>query len=112
MGGSQPLNSGGAAGRPAAGRPVLQGPQRKLSAKIFAEKPLPPRSGAAEVYSYKFRKQKNIFVKNKTIKYKNKKTVVGIPPQVGFQMHGKSGPVRIPRGPPAQGKGREGGLPN
>ena len=41
-----PLPGGLGAGRSAAGRPVLQEPQRKFSAKIFAEKPLPPRSGA------------------------------------------------------------------
>ena len=61
------------AGRPAAGRLVLQGPGRKFSTKHFAEKPLPPGSGAARcrppdsgaagVYFYKFQK-KNIFVKN------------------------------------------------
>ena len=61
--------------RPAAGRPVLQGLGRKFSAKLFAEKPLPPgsraarrrppSSGAAGVYFYKFRKQNYIFVKNK-----------------------------------------------
>ena len=59
------------AGRPAAGRPGLQGPGRKFSAKVFAEKPLPPGSGAAGVYSCKFRKQKYIFVKTKIEKYKN-----------------------------------------
>jgi hypothetical protein len=42
--------------------------------KVFAEKPLPPGSGATEVYSCKFRKQKYIFVKNEIEKYKNKKT--------------------------------------
>ena len=56
------------AGRPAAGRPVLQGPQRKFSAKFFAEKPLPPRSGAAGIYFCKFRKQIYIFVKNENKK--------------------------------------------
>jgi len=48
-------------------------PQRKFSAKIFAEKPLPPRSGAAGLYFCKFRKRKYIFVKNENEKYKNKK---------------------------------------
>jgi len=67
------LPGGLGAGRPSAGRPVLQGLARKFSAKFFAEKPLPPRS-AAGVYSYKFRKQKYIFGKNKIEKYKNKKT--------------------------------------
>jgi hypothetical protein len=80
---AKPLYSGGeadapqpgglGAGRPAAGRPVLQGLGRKFSAKCFAEKPLPPGSGAAGVYSCKFRKLKYIFVKNKIEKYKNKK---------------------------------------
>ena len=61
-----PLPDGLGAGRSAAGRPVLQGPQRKFSAKIFAEKRLPPRSGATRsrppgsgatgVYFCKFRK--------------------------------------------------------
>ena len=37
-----PLPGGLGAGRSAAGRPVLQGPQRKFLQK----KPLPPRSGA------------------------------------------------------------------
>ena len=68
-------------GRPAAGRPVLQGPRRKFSAKLFTEKPLPPGSGAARcwppgsgaagIYSCKFRKRKYIFVKNENKKYKN-----------------------------------------
>ena len=68
------LPGGLGAGRSAAGRPVLQGPGRKFSAKLFVEKPLPPGSGAARyrlpgsgavgVYSYKFRKQKYIFVNN------------------------------------------------
>ena len=49
--------------------------------KNFAQKPLPPRSGAtrsrppgsraAGVYSCKFGKRKYIFVKNENIKYKN-----------------------------------------
>ena len=65
---------GACTGRPAAGRPVLQGSQRKFSVKIFAEKPLPPRSGATRpggrVYFCKFRKQKYIFVKNENEKIK------------------------------------------
>ena len=43
-------------------RPALQGPQRKFSAKIFAEKSAAPQRGG--VYFCKFRKQKYIFVKN------------------------------------------------
>ena len=67
--------------RPATGRPVLQGPRHKFYVKSFAEKPLPPGSGAARcrspgsgaagVYSCKFRKQKYIFIKNEIEKYKN-----------------------------------------
>ena len=63
-GGGTDLCSLGRPPRPAAGRPVLQGSQRKFFAKIFAEKSLPPRSGAtrsrppgsgaAGVYSCKF----------------------------------------------------------
>ena len=68
-----PQPGGLGAGRPAAGRPVLYWSRRKFSAKLFAEKPLPPGSGAAGVYSCKFRKQKYIFVKNKIEKYRNKK---------------------------------------
>ena len=63
-------------------------PRRDLraifSAKFFSEMPLPPRcraartwlpgSGAAGVYFCKFPNRKYIFVKNKNIKYKNKKT--------------------------------------
>ena len=73
------------AGRPAAGLPDLQGPGLKFSAKLFAEKPLPLGSGAAEVYSCKFRKQKYIFVKNKIKKYKNKKTAGR---RIGCAVHG------------------------
>src|SRR6185312_1975822 len=88
------------AGRPATGRVVLQGPGHKFSAKVFAEKPLPPGSGtarcwppgsgAAGVYSCKFRKQKYIFVKNEIEKYKNKKTAAssyrGVDVQFGDQL--------------------------
>jgi len=56
------------AGRPSAGRPVLQGPARKFLRKS----PCRPAAGrpdagrpAVGVYSCKFRKQKYIFVKNK-----------------------------------------------
>ena len=42
-------------------------------ANFFSQKPLPPGSRAAEVYSCKFPNQKYIFIKNKNIKYKNKK---------------------------------------
>ena len=38
----------------------------------------PPSSGAAGVYSCKFRKQKYIFVKNENKKYKNKKPLFGV----------------------------------
>ena len=66
---------------PAAGRQVLF---CKNFCEFFAEKSLPPRSGAtrsrppgsgaAMVYSCKFWKRKYIFVKNKNKEYKNKKT--------------------------------------
>ena len=59
-----PQPGGLGAGRPAVGRPVLQGSGRKFSAKLFIEKLLPPGSGAAGLYSCKFRKQKYIFIKN------------------------------------------------
>ena len=72
------------AGRPAAGRPVLQGPRRNFLSIFFADKSLPPGyraarsrppgSGTAGVYSCKFRTRKYIFVKNENIKYKNIKT--------------------------------------
>ena len=75
---AKPLYIGGGGGRPAAGRPVLQGSQRKFSVKIFTEKPLPPGSGAAGVYFCKFRKQKYIFVKNEIEKYKNKKPPLSV----------------------------------
>jgi len=47
--------------------------------KLFAEKLLPPGSGAARcrppgVYSCKFQKQKYIFINNEIEKYKNKKS--------------------------------------
>ena len=44
--------------------------------KVFAQKSLPPRSGAAGVFSCKFRKRKYIFVKNENKKYKNIKTAL------------------------------------
>ena len=69
---------GGLGGRPPHCRATGPLGARKFSAKIFAEKPLPPRSGATRsrlpgsgavgVYSYKFRKRKYIFVKNKNKK--------------------------------------------
>ena len=71
------------AGRPAAGRPAPRDLRANNFTKVFAQKPLPPRSGAARsrpsgsgaagVYFCKLRKRKYIFVKNKNIKYKNKK---------------------------------------
>jgi len=41
---------------------------------FFAEKPLPPRSGATGVYFCKFRKRKYIFVKNENKKIKKPQT--------------------------------------
>ena len=67
---SQPLYKGGGAGRHAAGRP---GPAAPLLDGLGA---LP-----GDLSSRGF-----------SVKIKNKKTTVGIPPQVGFQMHGKSRP--------------------
>ena len=77
------LPGGLGAGRPTAGRPAPRDLRANIFAKVFAQKPLPPRSGATRcrtpgsgadgVYSCKFRKQKYIFVKNENIKYKNKK---------------------------------------
>ena len=49
-----------------AGRPAV--------ATQRATRSRPPSSGAAGVYSCKFRKQKYIFVKNEIEKYKNRKT--------------------------------------
>jgi len=77
------LQPGGlGAGRPAAGRPAPRELRANIFAKIFAQKPLPPRSGvtrsrssgsgAAGVYSCKFRKRKYIFVKNENKKIKIK----------------------------------------
>jgi len=77
---------GGLGGRPprcrATGPP---GVLAQIFRETFAEKPLPlgsgaarcrpPGSGAAGVYSCKFRKQKYIFVKNEIEKYKNKKSL-------------------------------------
>ena len=72
------LPGGLGAGRPAAGRPVLQGPKRSFFVKFFTDKPLPPGSGAtgcrppgsgaAGVYSCKFGLRKYIFVKNENKK--------------------------------------------
>ena len=81
---SQPLYKGGRAGRPAAGRPGgpaaplpgdrPHGPICNFFRLFFAEKPLPPGTGAAGVYFYNFPNQKYIFIKNRNKKYKNKKT--------------------------------------
>ena len=60
------------AGRPAAGRPVPRDLRAIFSAKIFAQKPRPPRCRAAGVYSCKFPNWKYIFVKNENKKYKNR----------------------------------------
>jgi len=63
------LQPGGlGAGRPAAGRPAPRDLRANIFAKVFSQKPLPPRSGAAGVYSCKFRKRKYIFLKNENKK--------------------------------------------
>ena len=56
-----PLAGGLGAGRPAAGRPVLQGPGRKFSAKFFTEKPCRPTAGRPGYIPVNF-KNKNIFL--------------------------------------------------
>ena len=66
---------GGQARPPRCRATGLQGPARKYFRKSFSQKPLPPRSGAtrsqppgsgaAGVYSCKFRKRKYIFVKKR-----------------------------------------------
>ena len=78
-----PRSRAARAGRPAAGRPAPRDLRANIFVKVFAQKPLPPRSGAtrsrppgsgaAGVYFCKFWKRKYIFIKNKNIKYKNKK---------------------------------------
>ena len=97
-----PGDQGGPAAPQPGDRP--QGPVCNFFHLFFVEKPLPPGcraarsrppgSGAAGVYFCKFPNRKYIFIKNRNIKYKNKKTAKSRRGRLTFTMEKARGPAQ------------------